>query len=211
MLRFLVCFWFLIMAGQVFGQTQKPVATISGRVVADSTQAALQGVSIVARPSRFGTISQASGTFQLKANPGDTLIFSSIGFENGRYVVTKSPSQVIKVVLKEKSTLLKEVEVSTRPSPEKINRALRNMKRPPEPDPIKAPPPAKPLIAEKPTVEIKPAAFSNPASFLYEKYSREGKERQKMEEIRQAKKDSAARKKEAEYDNLFLDRNKPFK
>ncbi|KAA9340896.1 carboxypeptidase-like regulatory domain-containing protein [Adhaeribacter soli] len=211
MLRFLVCICFLVMAGQGFGQTQKPAVTISGRVVADSTLAPLQGVSIVARPSRFGTISQANGAFQLKANPGDTLVFSSVGFENGRYVVTQSPNQVIKVVLKEKSTLLKEVEVSTRPSAEKINRALRNMKRPPEPDPIKAPPPAKPLIAEKPTVEIKPAAFSNPASFLYEKYSREGKERQKMEEIQQAKKDSASRKKEAEYDKLFLDRNKPFK
>lgn len=211
MLRFLALAWFFLFAVKGFCQTAKPTVVISGRVIADSTLAPLHGVSITARPSRLGGLSQANGTFQLKANPGDTLIFSSVGYANGRYLVTKSPAQVIKMVLREKSTLLNEVEISTRPSPEKINRALRNIKRPPEPDPVKAPPAPQPLFEEKPTQAVKPGVLSNPASFFYDKYSREGKESQKMEEIMQAKRDSAARKKEAAYDKLFLDRNRPFK
>jgi hypothetical protein len=148
----------------------------------------------------------------LKAKPGDTITFSSIGFKNATYFVTKSATQTnLKILLTEASQELREVEITTRPSAEKINRVLRNMKRAPEPDPTTAPPPPKPLFEEKETTPVKANAFNNPATVLYDKFSKEGKERQKMEAIQQAKRDSAARKKVIEYDKLFLDRNKPFK
>jgi hypothetical protein len=211
MLRFLalVCFLFIAVAG--FAQNPKPLVTVSGLVLSDSTKTPLPRISVIARPSRFGTTTQANGSFKIKAAPGDTLYFSSVGYKTGIYVVTKYSNQIVKIYLSEKSTMLKEVEVSTRPSADKINRALRNKKQAPAPDPVKAPPPPKPMFVEKPVQPVAPSAFNNPASFLYEKYSREGKEKQKMADINQAKQDSINAKKEAQYDKLFLDRNKPFR
>ena len=205
----LVCFLFLAFAG--FAQTQAPTVKVSGRVLQASDQKPLAGVTIVARPGRTATTTSATGNFSMKARPGDTLVFYSVGFKNARYLVLKNPEQVINILLQQQDIALQEVEITSRPSAEKINRALRNMKKPAEPSPTKAPPAPEPLWEEKETTPVKPNAYNNPATFLYDKFSKEGKERQKMEEIYQQKADSAARAKEAEYDKLFLDRNKPFK
>ncbi|MBK0404095.1 carboxypeptidase-like regulatory domain-containing protein [Adhaeribacter sp. BT258] len=216
MLRFLLLLIFFSGSSLCQAQTQAVWVTVSGQVMQAETNKPLTGVSLVARPSRSGTTTQADGTFRLKARPGDTITFSSVGFQNASYFVSKTLLQAnVKIVLLEKSQELQEVEITTRPSAEKINRVLRNMKREPEPSPTKAPPPPQPLFEEKETTPVKPGAISNPASFLYDKYSKEGKERQKMNEIleekQRLKRDSVNRKKEVEYDKLFLDRNQPFK
>ncbi len=216
MVRIFILVWFAVGILPAFAQQQAGWVNLSGRVLQANSKVPLTSVSVVARPSRSGTTTLLNGIFKLKAKPGDTVTFSSIGFENAMYLVSKNPIQAnILILLAEKSTELKEVEINTRPSAEKIARALRNQKRKPEPDPIKAPPAPKPLFAEKPTVAVKPSAYNNPASFLYDKYSRAGKERQQMQAIQEyiqnAKRDSIKRKKEEEYDNLFLDHNEPFK
>ncbi len=210
MLRFLLFIWFAGFA--VAGWAQAPVTvTVSGRVLQESGQQALAGVTIAKRPGRTAVVSGANGDFKIKASPGDTLIFYSIGYKNFRYPVSKAPAQIITIRLRLQNVELQEVEISARPSAEKINRALRNMKKPPEPNPTKAPPAPEPLFEEKETVPVKPNAYNNPATVLYEKFSKEGVERQKMEAIHQQKRDSIARKKEEKYDELFLDRNRPFK
>jgi hypothetical protein len=216
MLRFLFLLIFFLGGFICQAQNQAIWVTVSGQVIQAETNKPLTGVSLVARPSRSGTTTQADGTFKLKARPGDTITFSSVGFQNATYFVSKTALQAnLKIVLSEKSQELQEVEITSRPSAEKINRVLRNMKREPEPSPTKAPPPPKPLFEEKETTPVKPGAMTNPASFLYDKYSKEGKERQKMndilEEKQRIKRDSVNRKKEVEYDQLFLDRNQPYK
>ena len=204
-----LCFFCLSLAG--WAQTPQPTVRVSGRVMHASDQKPLLGVTVVVRPGRLATTSLANGSFSIKAKPGDTLVFYSVGFKNERYLVSKKPEQVIKINLQQQDVELQEVEITSRPSAEKINRAMRNMKKKPEPDPIKAPPAPEPLWEEKETTPVKANAYNNPATFLYDKYSKEGKERQKMEAINQQKIDSAARIKEIKYDELFLDRNKPFK
>jgi hypothetical protein len=216
MRQFLALVFCFFIGTTVWAQTQAGWVLVSGKVVQASKETPLASVSIVARPSRSGTTTLANGAFKLKAQPGDTITFSSLGFKNASYLVTKSAAQAnLKIVLTEKATDLNEVEITNRPSAEKIARALRNQKRPPLPDPVKAPPPGKPLFKEKPPVAVKVSAYHNPATFLYDKYSREGKENQKMadilEGIEKAKQDSIARRKEAHYDSLFLDRNEYFK
>jgi hypothetical protein len=212
MQRYLFLLIFLFAGNLVWAQTQNGWVLVSGRVLQAETNKPLASVTLVARPSRSGTTTLADGTFKLKAKPGDTITFSSIGFKNAGYVVSKIATQPnVKIMLSEKSQELQEVEITSRPSAEKISRVLRNMKRPPEPSPTKAPPPPKPLFEEKITTPVKISAYNNPASFLYEKYSKAGKERQKMADIQQAVIDSVNQKKEAEYDKLFLDRNRPFK
>lgn len=203
------CFFCLSLAGQA--QTPQASVRVSGSVLQAADQKPLSGVTIVARPGRLATTSMANGSFSIKAKPGDTLVFYSVGFKNARYLVSTKAEQVIKIKLEQQDVKLQEVEITSRPSAEKINRAMRNMKKKPEPDPIKAPPAPEPLWEEKETTPVKVNAYNNPATFLYDKYSKEGKEKQKMEAIYQQKADSAARAKEAKYDELFLDRNKPFK
>lgn len=192
-------------------QTPAPTVKITGRVLQVSGLQPLAGVTVVARPGRLATTTSATGNFTLKARPGDTLVFYSVGYKNARYLVLPKPEQVIKVLLHPQDIELQEVEITSRPSAEKINRALRNLKKPEEPSPTKAPPAPEPLWEEKATTPVKPNAYHNPATFLYDKFSKEGKERQKMEEIYRQQADSAARAKDAKYDELFLDRNKPFK
>ena len=204
-----LCFFCLNLAGRA--QMPQPTAKVSGRVLQASDQKPLAGVTIVARPGRLATTSTGNGSFSIKAKPGDTLVFYSVGFKNERYLVSTKPEQLIKIILQQQDVKLQEVEITSRPSAEKINRAMRNMKKKPEPDPMKAPPAPEPLFEEKETTPVKVNAYRNPATFLYDKYSKEGKEKQKMEAIYQQKADSAARAKEAKYDELFLDRNKPFK
>ena len=204
-----LCFFCLSLAGRA--QTSQASVRVSGSVLQAADQKPLPGVTIVARPGRLATTSMANGSFSIKAKPGDTLVFYSVGFKNARYLVTTKAEQVIKIKLQQQDVKLQEVEITSRPSAEKINRAMRNMKKKPEPDPIKAPPAPEPLWEEKETTPVKVNAYNNPATFLYDKYSKEGKEKQKMEAIYQQKADSAARAKEAKYDELFLDRNKPFK
>ena len=216
MLRFFLLLILLFSGNLLLAQTPQTWVTVSGRVTEAESGKPMAGVSLVARPSRSGTATQTNGTFRLKAQPGDTIIFSSVGFENATYLVAKSAVQAnLQISLSEKTQQLREVEITTRPSPEKINRALRNMKRAPEPSPTKAPPAPEPMFEEKVTTPVNPGAISNPASFLYNKFSKEGKEQQKMSEILEMKQrhyeDSVQRKKEADYDKLFLDRNQPFK
>ena len=211
MLRSFFCSIFLALALTGYGQAQQPLVTVSGRVLDAGTQTPLGSISIIVRPSRMGTTTRPDGSFGLKARPGDTLTFSSVGFKNATYFVTKSdPQSNLKILLQEAPVQLQEVQVDTRLSAEKVNRVLRNMKRPPEPDPVKAPPAPEPLFEEKETVPVK-ATILNPATFMYDKFSKEGVQRQKMEEIRREKNDSIRWRKEQEYDNLFLDRNLPFK
>ena len=212
MLRFLILLNLLFAGNLVWAQTQTDWVLVSGRVLQAETSKPLPGVTLVARPSRSGTTTLADGTFKLKAKPGDTITFSSVGFQNATYFVQKTAAQPnVKILLAEKTQELQEIEISSRPSAEKINRVLRNMKHAPEPSPTKAPPAPEPLFEEKETKPVEASVIKNPASFLYDKYSKEGKERQKMEAIYQAKRDSAARKKQEDYDKLFLDRNRPFK
>lgn len=211
MRHFLALLGFLLLAFTGLAQTPKPLVHISGKIVHAADQKPLAGVTVVARPGRFANVSATAGTFSIKAHPGDTLVFYSVGFKNERYLVLNKPEQKIQISMRPQDVELKEVEITSRPSAEKINRAMRNMKKPPEPDPTKAPPAPEPLFEEKETVPVKVNAYHNPATFLYDKFSKEGKERQKMEEIYQQKADSAARAKEIKYDELFLDRNKPFK
>ena len=199
-------FSFFFKAGNAVGQTVK----ISGKILQVSTEVPLQGISIFAKTGRQGTVSTINGSFQIMAMPGDTLYFRSVGYKTLKYLVTKAQVN-LKILLAQESMQLKEVEVNSRPSAEKINRALRNMKRPPEPDPIKAPPPPVPLFEEKEYTPNAPVVYKNPISFMYDQFSKEGKQNQKIEEILKQRADSVARKKQAEDDKLFLDRNKQFK
>jgi len=94
----------------IFAQQEGESLTISG-VVCDEMQATLPGVSIhkVDRPG-VGTITDVNGAFSIKANKGDVLAFTFIGYNQGKYLVTKS-DQNLKIVLTSSNATLDEAVV----------------------------------------------------------------------------------------------------
>jgi len=107
------------------------------------------------------------------------------------------------------SVRLDEVRVTgDRPDRALINRALRNIKRPvpPPTSGVRRPPKPKPLFAVDSTAPRKPVpTIASPVSLLYDQFSREGKQRRKMEAIEAELKAERARKARAQYNKAFRD------
>jgi TonB-linked SusC/RagA family outer membrane protein len=82
--------------------------TIRGRVVDDSNTP-LPGVSILVKNTTRGTFSGTDGSYNIAANPADTLIFSMIGMESQKISVGTRTSIDIKLVTSSKQ--LQEVVV----------------------------------------------------------------------------------------------------
>ena len=190
-------------------RAQKAPVRVLGRVIDHNSRYPLPNVAILRKGTRFGTSTDTLGSFRLMASPADTLMLQLTGYKPGMYVIppgTIAAEFRILLTLEADTTMLKEVRVSNRPSPEKINRALRNMKRK-EVNPTENPNPTAVLPPKKEnTRPVEPSLISSPASALYEQFSKAGKERARMAEI---KKQEAAQKAEEErqrYNNLFLDK-----
>jgi hypothetical protein len=99
--------------------------------------------------------------------------------------------------------MLQEVEVTSRPSEEMIQRALRNMKhdkisqvKKPGYDPAYEPAPPPP--AGPPTI-------ASPISLLYDMLSKEGKERQKLQELLLKQAAERQKKEQENYNRFFKD------
>ncbi|WP_324671208.1 SusC/RagA family TonB-linked outer membrane protein [Hymenobacter sp. GOD-10R] len=82
---------------------------VKGRV-ADAKGEVLPGVTVRIKDSTVGTTTGPDGTYQLSAEPGNTLIFSFIGFEVQQVTVGSKSSY--DVVLREDATSLDEVVVT---------------------------------------------------------------------------------------------------
>lgn len=65
------------------------VATITGKVT-DTKGAALQGVTIFNKDNKRAAITQADGSFQIVADKGDVLQFSSVGYQSKDVIVGSS-------------------------------------------------------------------------------------------------------------------------
>lgn len=80
--------------------------TIDGKVV-DEKGIELAGVNIANATQNSGTVSDLDGSFKIKANSGDKLVFSYIGYEN----TTVNASSGMRVVMKEQANQLQDVVV----------------------------------------------------------------------------------------------------
>ncbi len=68
--------------------------TVSGRVTSASTGNPAEGVSVTIKGTRRGVITSANGTFSIKANTGDVLVFNGVGFEQKEVEVTGTGIEV---------------------------------------------------------------------------------------------------------------------
>lgn len=88
MKRIIILHVFLLaFVGQMLGQTAKDQITVSG-FVKTSDEAVLQGVSVILKDKPVGTSTDREGKFSIKANKGDIVIFSMIGYKKKEHYVS---------------------------------------------------------------------------------------------------------------------------
>lgn len=162
---------------------------VTGSVSEADTGKPIPGASIMVKRTGRGVVANSDGDFGLNALNTDTLVFRSVGFKTQRMPLGGSglSQLIIHIRLERDNIQLGEVRVQEgRPDRAAINRALRNVRRPSTAptSAVKRPPAPKPLFKVDSTAPKAPTpTLANPASLLYDQFSKEGKQRRKMEEI----------------------------
>ncbi|WP_375416541.1 carboxypeptidase-like regulatory domain-containing protein [uncultured Hymenobacter sp.] len=184
---------------------------VSGTVSAADTRQPIPGATVQIQRLRRGVAASGQGEFSVEALSTDTLQFRAVGYKPRRLLLGGSglSQLVLQVVLVRDSVQLGEVRVtSDRPDRAAINRALRNLRKPPPPkvSQVKRPPKPKPLFPSDSAAPKAPVAtLENPVSLLYDQFSRAGKERRKMEAIQAQQAAEKARQARAKYNRVFKD------
>jgi len=96
-------------AGAVLSLAEAPVNAITGTVTSSEGQL-LTGVSVTVAGTTRGTTTDEKGRFRIEANPGETLVFSSVGYTITR--VRVGSSDVIDVSLVKAENAMSEVVVT---------------------------------------------------------------------------------------------------
>jgi hypothetical protein len=183
---------------------------VSGTVSDASTKHVVPGVAVRIRRTRQGVVTNAQGDFLLTASPTDTLLFQALGYKPYRLLLpgTSLAQLVVQVRLHRDSIRLREVQVTAdRVDRPNVNRALRNLKRPAAPQ-VKGPqrpPRPKPLFAVDSTPPPPPPTGGGPLGLLYDQFSRAGKERRKMDQLKAKAAQQKARQRVLDYNKAFKD------
>jgi hypothetical protein len=101
-LMFFCCSW------QVMAQLK----TITGKVVADEDGYPLPGVSVKIKGTTTGTQTDAQGAYAIRANTGQTIVFSFVGTSTQERIISAATA-IINVQLKQDARTLNEVTVTT--------------------------------------------------------------------------------------------------
>jgi hypothetical protein len=162
---------------------------VSGTVSDAGTKLLLPGVAVRIRRTRQGGVTTAQGNFLLTASPTDTLIFQAVGYQPYLLQLPGAflSQLVVQVRLQRDTIRLREVRVTAdRVDRTAVNRALRNLKRPALP-PVKGPqrpPKPKPFFAVDSTPPPPPPPSGAEIGVIYDHFSRSGRERRKMQQVK---------------------------
>ena len=178
---------------------------VSGTVVQADKKTPIPGASIVKLNTSMGVVSDEQGKFAIDVALEDTLMIRAIGYKPLLYLPKPVPVSEIRVniALQEDSVMLGEVEVTSRPSPEMIQRALRNMKQSTTSQAKK--PGYIPGLDTPPTTTPVPATIMSPATLLYDLLSREGQEKRKLQELLILQELERLQKEKEAYNRFFKD------
>jgi hypothetical protein len=183
---------------------------VSGTVSDAGTKRLLAGIAVRVRRTRQGVVSTAQGAFLLTASPSDTLLFQALGYKPYRLLVpgtSRSPF-VVHIHLHRDSIRLHEVHVTAeRVDRARVNRALRNLNRPVPPlvKGAQRPPLPEPLFAVDSTPPPPPPFGGGPIGLIYAKFSRAGKERHKMDQLKAKAGHQQAHQRVVNYNKAFKD------
>ncbi|TPE44081.1 carboxypeptidase-like regulatory domain-containing protein [Pontibacter mangrovi] len=178
---------------------------ISGTVLQQDRTTPIPGATIVKINTSMGVVSDEQGKFKIDVAQSDTLMIRALGFKPLLYLPKALPVSELRVniVLQEDSVMLGEVEVTSRPSKEMIDRALRNMKREQtsqtqNPNYVPGFEPAPPAPAPPPTI-------MSPMSLMYDLFSSEGKQKRVLQELLLKQELEQKKKEQDDYNRFFKD------
>jgi hypothetical protein len=132
LLRFsilLVCFSLLV-DSSIFGQGQDKSVIFSGKVVSDRTSDFLPNAYVFNPQSGRGTLTDDLGNFELYVYPGDSLVFTYVGYKKKYYLIPRTNEQMQSAIIHmaEQVTMLAEVKVYPYNTEEAFKKAFLEMK-----------------------------------------------------------------------------------
>ncbi len=162
---------------------------VAGYVFEENSSEPLPYVNVYVKQTRIGTITDTSGYFMLTAKVNDTLTFSSLGYDKKYVVLTDSASESMKpliVFLNTRVYQINSVDIIALKKYKQLEYEITNMSLPDD-DYTYAMRnfPFRPVDIDYYSRVNAPGfglVFS-PISALYDMFSKEGKERRKLEEI----------------------------
>jgi len=125
--RLYVMAFFMVLSLSVVAQVKTEAVRLSGIVLDADTRMEVPYASIQISGTQYGTSSDNSGYFSLFMNPGDTLVFSSIGYQDAAFVMPfqlGSNSYSLIQLMKKDTLLLEEVVVFPWPTLENFEKAF---------------------------------------------------------------------------------------
>nr|WP_262903453.1 carboxypeptidase-like regulatory domain-containing protein [Hymenobacter psoromatis] len=182
---------------------------ISGSVSDAGSQRPLPGATVRVQRTRRGTAADAQGNFLLTARPTDTLLVRALGYKPQQVLLrTAVRAQLgLQVRLQPDSVRLDEVKVTAdRTDHASIDRALRNLRRPPVVQPkVAVRPKLTPMFPVDSTPPPPPSTGSIAIDWAYKKLSQEGKERRKLQAAKAADAKEKAHQRQLQYNKAFKD------
>ena len=185
------CLILFILSFNSFGQFLKigERVIVAGYVFEESTSSPLPYVNVYIKQTRIGTITDPSGYFLLSAKLNDTLTFSSLGYDKKYVVLTDTARENMKPIIVFLDTRIYElgsIDIIALKRYKQLEYDITNM-RLPDDDYVYAARnfPFRPADIDYYSRGANPGfglVFS-PITALYDMFSKEGKERRKLEEI----------------------------
>lgn len=118
---------FLLMGTQLKAQTEgKRVLQLSGIILGEDSVSGLPGVHVYVPRRMQGTTSNYLGFFSLPVLEGDSLVFSSVGYQRQHYIVPKGLDKQVTLVVEMVSdtTYLENVTIMPFPTEEIFKEAI---------------------------------------------------------------------------------------
>lgn len=184
-----MCIYSIDASGQYVRLADRVI--VAGYVFEESTGEPLSYVNVYVKKSRSGTITDPNGYFILKTGINDTIIFSSLGYDKRYVTITDSAANNDKpliVFLDTRIYELRSVEIIALRRYKQLEYEITNMKLP-EDDYTNATNnfPFRPANIDYYTRGSTPVdgigIIFSPITALYDAFSKEGKEKQKLAEI----------------------------
>lgn len=195
-MKYFIVSFFMFFCLSNFAQTNDSLQImLSGTVIHGETKLPLSNVHVINTTTVKGTITNGMGVFDMAAKANDTLLFSYVGFESLKVIVTNDwvKNKTTKIVLSEKTYVLEEtilndikltgyIVIDTKRIPVKQEAYRYNING---------------LNAGYEVGEKSPGAITrilgsifNPADFLYNAFGQRSKQMKKLKEM---KKDDTVR------------------
>lgn len=164
-------------------QGNQPIE-LTGTIIDAETREPVPYVHVVNKNFGKGTVSNTEGRFYMMMEKTDTVLFSAIGFETYAFTLkdeVTSNKLIITIELNTSTMELQPVNVFAYKNEHALKKAIIDMDLPIEEDKTRI---QLPGFYYGPKKEVKPGALQ-PISLLYNKFSREAKEKNKLAEYQQ--------------------------